>query len=133
MKKYILVIDDSPTICTIIEHSLCQAGYGVISFHDGEQAIAWQGACREAPPDLVLLDLCLPARDGFAVLRDLRALPNCRQTPIGIISRRDGLLDKLKAKLLGATLFLPKPFTLEELVETVHAYLGSATPAEALR
>lgn len=123
-----MVIDDSITVCKIFEVCLHRAGYEVKCCPDGVLAIQWLKA-RGAPiPDLIFVDLGLPNLDGYGVIRCLRSHPVLSQTPFVIISRRDGLMDKLKGKLVGATDYLTKPIETTELLSLVQGYLGAVVP-----
>ena len=124
MGNHVLVIDDSPTVCKIIELCLRRAGYEVKSFSSGELAIQWLRSPQARIPNLMLVDLCLPRMDGYSVIRSLRAQSVFRQIPFVIISRQDGLIDKLKGKLVGAAAYLTKPLITEDLLSVVKTYLG---------
>ena len=127
MSHLVLVIDDSPTVCKVIEVCLGRAGYEVHSCPDGLLALKFlQSVARS--PDLVLVDLCLPKMDGYSLIRYLRVQPNFRQTPFVIISRRDGFIDKLKGRLVGASAYLVKPLKTDHLLSVVQTYLGVAVP-----
>lgn len=121
----ILVIDDSPTICHIIELTLHRAGYTVICRHDGTTALRWL-LSTEVIPDLVFIDIGIPHWDGYIVLQYFRTLPALCNTIFAIISRRDGLIDRLKGRLLGAVFHLVKPFDSQDLLSVVETALGTS-------
>ena len=123
MGNLVLVIDDSITISKIIAVGLHREGYKVMCCHKGETALRWLASREAHVPDLILVDLCLPAMDGYSVIQYLRTQTVFKSTPIVIISRRDGMLDKLKARLVGANGYLVKPFTMEALVSVIHNHL----------
>ena len=123
----ILCVDDDRNLCQILSEALRGEGYAVQSVFDGDQALA---ALTEAPPDIVLLDLILPRRDGFAVLEALRAMDTrvC-DTPVVLITgctptpqNRD------RAKSLGVVELLIKPVPLSELVAVVARYVAEQKP-----
>ena len=94
-------------------------------FQDGVEALRWCGTPVARIPALVLVDVDLPKLDGYDVIRHLKAKPALAQTVFVIISRRDGVLDRLKGRLAGAHAYLTKPFKTDEVVAVVQAYLGS--------
>ena len=121
MAKYIVVIDDSPTIRMIIEMALCRAGYQVMSFHDGFEVLKWFAQQGARVPDLLVVDVELPKVDGYEVIQRLRANPKLANTQCIILSQRDGVLDKVKGRLVGARAYITKPFNIQELLATVDA------------
>ena len=129
MGNLILIIDDSITVCKIIETCLHREGYEVCGFSDGEAAMRWLASREACIPDLVFVDLGLPQMDGYSVIRLLRAQPSFRQIPIVIISRRDGLIDKLKGRLVGASDYVVKPFKVDHLISIVQSHLGVSAKA----
>lgn len=117
--KYIVVIDDSPTIRKIIEMALCRVGYQVMSFHDGFEVLKWFAQQGARVPDLLVVDVELPKVDGYEVIQRLRANPKLAHTQCIILSQRDGVLDKVKGRLVGARAYITKPFSIQELLATV--------------
>jgi len=79
-------------------------------------------------PGLIFVDIGLPKMDGYSVIRHFRAESAFDQTFFVIISRRDGKLDKLKGRLVGAHAYLTKPFKTAELLSVVQSYLGTPPP-----
>lgn len=123
----ILAVDDSLTIRKIVETTLRREGYVIATFSDGIAAFRWLAEVRCSPPKLILLDIEMPKMDGYAVARALKAKPAFASTTIIMMSRRDGVIDRLKGRLVGAKNYLAKPFTTEELMRTVRQYLGCET------
>lgn len=123
MGHLVLVIDDSLTVCKVIEVCLCQAGYEVHSCPDGPLALQWLRSVGRIP-DLIFVDLLLPKMDGYSLIQHLRAQPNFRQIPFVIITRYDGFIDKLKGMLVGASAYVVKPLKTADLVSIVQTYLG---------
>jgi twitching motility two-component system response regulator PilG len=121
-----MVIDDSVTVRKVIEVCLRRAGYAVVSFPDGITALRWLCSPGVRLPDLVFLDIGLPAMDGYAVAQYLRVRPQYRQMVIVMISGRRGVLDRLKARLAGATAYLSKPCTTQSILAIAHAHPGTA-------
>ena len=123
----ILCVDDDRNLCRILSEALGGEGYAVRSVFDGEQALA---ELAEEPPDIVLLDLILPRRDGFAVLEALRAMdaPIC-DTPVVLITGcSPSPQDRDRARSLSALEFLTKPVPLSELLAVVARYAGEQKP-----
>jgi DNA-binding response OmpR family regulator len=120
-----MIIDDSPTVRKIIEVCLHRAGYAVKSFPDGIEMVRWLETAQARIPDLVFVDLCLPRVDGYDIIQKLKGRPAFAHTVFVMISQRDGILDRLKARLAGARDYLVKPLKTAELVAVVQAYLGA--------
>jgi DNA-binding response OmpR family regulator len=125
MSVFVMVIDDSPTVCKILETCLHRAGYEVKSFPDGVEALRWLNTSEVRLPDLIFIDLGLPKLDGYAVIRLLKAKPALEHTTLVILSRRDGILDRLKGRLSGAHAYLTKPFKTQQILAVVQAHLGT--------
>jgi len=122
--KLVLAIDDSLTVRKIIETCLRREGLGVISFADGVEALRWLNGPEGRSPDLVLLDVNMPKMDGFEVARHLKARLHRRGTVIVMLTRRDGVIDRLKGRLAGAVDHLSKPFQVQQLLQVVAYHLG---------
>jgi DNA-binding response OmpR family regulator len=123
--KTILVVDDEPRIATLVRDVLEHAGFAVVVAADGDAALR---AVDLRSPDLVVLDLGLPGRDGIDVIRELR---RASAIPIVVLSARDDEVDKLLGLELGADDYVTKPFSPRELVARVRAVLRR-TDAAAL-
>jgi DNA-binding response OmpR family regulator len=125
--KTVLVVDDEPRIVQLARDYLENAGFAVLTAGDGDSAVH---AFRTRRPDLVVLDLGLPERDGLDVTRTIRAES---PTPIVMLTARDDELDKLLGLELGADDYITKPFSPRELVARVRAVLRrtEGTPATA--
>jgi DNA-binding response OmpR family regulator len=124
--RTILVVDDEPRIVDLARDYLEHAGFRVIAANDGTSALE---SARRDRPDLVVLDLGLPGRDGLDVTKALRAEGSI---PIVMVTARDDELDKLLGLELGADDYLTKPFSPRELVARVKAVLRRTDrPVEA--
>jgi DNA-binding response OmpR family regulator len=119
----VLVVDDAPDIVRLTRDFLEHAGFGVVTARDGIEAIA---VARRERPDLIVLDLGLPGRDGLDVTRDLRRDSN---VPIVMLTARTEESDKIVGLELGADDYLTKPFSGKELVARVRAVLRRAQVA----
>ncbi len=130
MPKRILVVDDDQEIVRLLRAYLEQNGYQVLVAHDGERALQM---LRRERPDLVVLDLLLPGRDGWEVTRIARSDPNLATTPIIMLTARIEAQDKIVGLELGADDYVTKPFNPREIVARVRAVLrrsqeGPAAP-----
>jgi two-component system alkaline phosphatase synthesis response regulator PhoP len=123
--KQILVVDDEPRIAEICRDYLKRAGFDVITAANGDDALA---LARSRQPDLIVLDLTLPGRDGLDVTRALRQRSN---VPIIMLTARIEESDKLVGLELGADDYLTKPFSPRELVARVRAVLRRGDSAAA--
>jgi DNA-binding response OmpR family regulator len=122
----ILVIEDERTLAGFIEHSLRAEGYAVGVRHDGPSG---EAAALTGDYGLALLDLSLPGRDGLDVLAGLRArLP---ELPVIVLTARTAVSEKVRALDQGATDYITKPFSLEELLARVRAHLRSPHQPQA--
>ena len=119
-----MLIDDSATVRKIVETCLGREGFEVKSFPDGVEAMRWLTAPYSRVPNLVLLDIGLPKVDGYEVARRLKTKPQFTHTVIIMISRRNGVIDRLKGRLAGAKDYMTKPFKAQEMTTVVESYLG---------
>ncbi|MGI6603866.1 MAG: winged helix-turn-helix domain-containing protein [bacterium] len=117
MAEKILVVDDEATIVEFVRINLEKAGFRVVSAGDGDEALALAASER---PDLIVLDIMLPGRDGFEVCRELRRTTS---VPIIMLTARDEDIDKILGLELGADDYLTKPFNPRELVARIKAIL----------
>jgi DNA-binding response OmpR family regulator len=130
--KTILVVEDEMKIARLVRDYLQHAGFEVIVASNGESALA---SARGAKPDLVVLDLRLPGRDGLDVTRELRRTSN---VPIVMLTARGEESDRIVGLEMGADDYMVKPFSPKELVARVRAVLrrtegARATGPEVLR
>jgi two-component system alkaline phosphatase synthesis response regulator PhoP len=119
--KRVLVVDDEPNIVALLRLYLEKEGFGVIAARDGDEALALH---LRHDPDLVILDLMLPKRDGFDVCRELRRRG---ETPILMLTARSDDVDSIVGLELGADDYVTKPFNPRILVARVKAILRRAT------
>ncbi|MBW2715966.1 MAG: response regulator [Deltaproteobacteria bacterium] len=126
----ILCVDDDRNLCQILSEALGGEGYAVRSVFDGEQALA---ELAKDPPDIVLLDLILPRKDGFAVLDALRAMdaPVCDLPVVLITGCSPTPQNRERAKSLGVAEFLTKPVPLSDLLAIVARYAGEQKPEDS--
>lgn len=123
-RKRIMAIDDSRTICLIIEGTLTREGYEVHTFLSGVEALRALSQRQVAKPDLVLLDIGMPEMDGYTVARLFQQKPELKSVKIVMISGHNGIIDKVRGRLAGAQEYIPKPFKSGELVAVVRRVLA---------
>ncbi len=128
-QKFIMVIDDSLTVRKILETCLHREGFLVKSFPDGIEAMRWLTRPDARTPDLIWLDIGLPRMDGYEVARRIKSKPQFSNTIVVMLSRRDGVIDRLKGRLAGAKEFFSKPFKTQDIVSVTQSYVGLA-PSE---
>lgn len=119
-RTVIACIDDSPLICQALEKVVTEAGYHFVSEMDGLRAIAF---LLSRKPDLIFLDLVMPNTNGYEICSQLRKLSYFKTTPIVILTGNDGILDRVRAKMVGSTDFISKPVQPDIVLQTIHKYL----------
>jgi DNA-binding response OmpR family regulator len=121
MAKRILIVDDEPNIVVSLEYLMRREGFETAVAGDGETAVA---AVKALPPDLLILDVMLPAMNGFEVCRRLRADPGLAGLKILMLTAkgRDG--EVAKGLGLGADAYVTKPFSTKDLVLQIRQLLG---------
>ncbi len=117
-KKRILVVEDDPSISLGLRINLEGEGYEVFTADDGDKGLE---LARGKNPDLLILDVMLPGRNGFEILDTLRR--EGRRMPIIVLSAKSGEIDKVTGLELGAEDYVAKPFSLAELLARVRAAL----------
>ncbi|MBA4538292.1 response regulator transcription factor [Bacillus aquiflavi] len=117
MDKKILVVDDEKPIADILQFNLKKEGYDVHCAYDGNEALKM---VEELRPDLILLDIMLPQRDGMEVCREVRKK---HEMPIIMLTAKDSEIDKVLGLELGADDYVTKPFSTRELIARVKANL----------
>lgn len=120
MPQRILVVDDDKSILKVLRGYLEQAGYQVLVAYDGEAALH---TLRRERPDLMVLDVMMPGRDGWDVTRTVRADASLAATPIIMLTARIEDTDKIVGLELGADDYITKPFNAREVVARVNALL----------
>ena len=122
MGKTILIVEDEKNIVDILSYNLNKEGYTTLEAYDGDAGLQ---LALEQDPDLILLDLMLPRKNGFDVCRDLRA--QGRTTPIIMLTAREEETDKVLGLELGADDYITKPFSMRELLARVKANIRRST------
>jgi len=125
-KRKILIVEDERKIAELLRDYLVQDGFAVTSLNRGDEADA---EVRAHPPDLILLDIMLPGKDGIAVCREIRAFSS---VPILMVTARVEEIDRLLGLELGADDYICKPFSPREVVARVKAVLRRVNPETAV-
>ena len=118
--KTVLVVDDDHAIVKFVTLILENEGYRVVTARDGDEALQ---KVREARPDLVLLDIIMPRRNGYQVCRAIKEDAQLRSLPVLFLSVKSQPSDRFWAKRVGADGFLAKPFDPADLVREIHVLL----------
>jgi len=116
MAKVILAVDDSASMRKMVHFTLSGAGYDVVQAVDGVDALEY---ARGHAVDIVLTDVNMPRMDGIALVKELRALPTYRFTPMLVLTTESSQEKKLEGKQAGATGWIVKPFNPEQLLATI--------------
>jgi len=122
MPQTILVVEDEPNIVESLSFLMKKAGFIVRVARDGNAAMR---TIESEAPDLVLLDIMMPRRDGYEVCRTIRANPDWDHVRIIMLSAKGRDLDRRKGLELGADDYITKPFSTREIVERVQEILGT--------
>lgn len=127
-RPLILIVEDDPSNSDVIASTLTEFGeYRVVTEPDGEAVV---DRVEELKPDLLLLDLLLPRRTGLEILRDLRADPRFADLPIVAITADVRPTTWDQARALGCTGFIAKPFSIDQLLESVAQALTVQPPKD---
>jgi len=118
----VLVVEDEPNIVLSLEYVIKEAGYEVRVARDGEEALK---AVEEAAPDLILLDVMIPKRDGYDVCQTIRANPAWNDVNIIMLTARGREVEREKGLALGADAYITKPFSTREPTDRLKRVLGA--------
>lgn len=118
MGQRVLLIEDEPNIIEAISYILSKDGWTVHTHSDGETAM---DKVMQSVPDLIILDVMLPGRSGYDILRDLKAQDATADVPVMMLTARGQAKDRELAIGLGATRFMTKPFSNADVLESVRA------------
>jgi two-component system, OmpR family, response regulator len=117
----VLIAEDEPSILESLDFILRRAGYSIATVTDGDAALA---AVRRESPRLLVLDVMLPKRSGFEVLKQIRADALTRGLPVLILTAKGQAQDRRTAEELGASSFVTKPYANADVVDTVRRLLA---------
>jgi twitching motility two-component system response regulator PilG len=121
----VMVIDDSNTIRRSAEIFLKQSGCTVVLAEDGFDALA---KVADTQPDVVFCDILMPRLDGYQTCAMIKKSPRFKDTPVVMLSSKDGLFDRARGRMVGSDQYLTKPFTKDSLIKTVSEYARKPTP-----
>ncbi len=120
----IACVDDSPLVCKILEEIITSNGLRFVKIQDAVQALP---TLIQDQPDLIFLDLIMPVASGYEICTQLRRISAFANTPVIILTGSDGLLDRVRAKVVGSTDFLTKPVVAERVMGIIRKYLPIQT------
>lgn len=116
MIRNILIVEDSQVDRTRLEKMLTDAGYQVVAAQDGQAGL---DAVKRSRPDVILMDVNMPVMDGFAATRALRNNPETKDIPVVLVTSKDQKADKAWGKMLGASGYITKPYTDDDILSLV--------------
>lgn len=116
----VMVIDDSQTIRRTAETLLAREGYQVFTAQDGFEALS---KIADHQPDIIFVDIMMPRLDGYQACALIKGNPRFAQTPVIMLSSKDGLFDRARGRIVGSDEYLTKPFTRDELLSAVRAHI----------
>lgn len=122
MTTRVLIAEDDEHIVELLTFVLERERYAVATATDGEAALAH---LRSAPPDLMILDVMLPRMNGFEVLKSVRADPQLRDLPVIVLTAKGQVQDRRTAEALGIAAYMTKPFSNQDVVDSVRRVAGS--------
>ena len=116
----VMVIDDSKTIRRTAESLLKKQGYDVLTAVDGYEALA---KIAEHKPDIIFVDVLMPRLDGYQTCALIKQNEKYRDTPVIMLSSKDGIFDKAKGRIVGSNQYLTKPFTRDDLLDAINIHV----------
>jgi twitching motility two-component system response regulator PilG len=116
----VMVIDDSSTIRKTTEAMLKRAGYEVLTAGDGFEAMSLIADHR---PDIIFVDIMMPRLDGYQTCTLIKNNRYFRNTPVVMLSSKDGLFDRARGRIAGSDEHVNKPFTQEELIDVINKHV----------
>jgi two-component system, OmpR family, response regulator len=119
----VLIAEDEPSILESLDFILRRAGWSIASVTDGDAVLT---ALRRDRPRVLVLDIMLPRRSGFDVLKQVRADDALRTTPVLILTAKGQAKDRRTAEELGADGFITKPYANAEVIDEVRRLIGAA-------
>lgn len=119
MSKTIMIVDDSPTEMKLMMSALSNKGYNIVTAVDGEEALSKVGTIR---PDLILLDVVMPKKNGYQVCRSIKTAPATKDIRVLLVTSKDQETDRFWGMKQGADGYLTKPYKPEDLVAAVSRY-----------
>ena len=124
----VMVIDDSKTIRRTAETLLKREGYVVVTATDGYESLS---KIADERPDIIFIDIMMPRLDGYQTCALIKNNREFRNTPVIMLSSKDGLFDKARGRIVGSEQYLTKPFTKDDLLGAIRRYVGEASAGNA--
>lgn len=121
MNKKVLLIEDEPNIIEAVSFILSRDGWEVKTHSNGHDAI---DAVRNRTPDLIILDVMLPGKSGFDILKEIRSDQQFAQTPVLMLTARGQVKDREMAEKAGASRYMTKPFSNAEVLDAVRSMVA---------
>lgn len=118
--KTILLVDDSPTEMKVMQSALQGKGFNLVTANDGEEALA---KVIQQRPDMVLLDVVLPKKNGFQVCRQLKTAPETKNTKVILVTSKSQDSDRFWGLKQGADEYLTKPLNADQLLAVIQRHL----------
>ncbi len=123
----IACIDDSPQVCQMLGQIVTNNGFRFMQIQDAVQALP---ILIEQKPDLIFLDLVMPVASGYEICSQLRRISLFADTPVIILTGSDGLLDRVRAKVVGSTDFITKPVVADKVMGAIRKHLQVTSPTQ---
>ncbi|MDJ0510446.1 MAG: response regulator [Crocosphaera sp.] len=127
-KTLIACVDDSAGVCRALERIINTQGFSFVGIQEPLKAIP---SFLKNKPDLIFLDLVMPITNGYELCTQLRKTPSLKDVPVVILTGKDGLVDRMRAKMVGANDFLSKPVKVPELLKVLNKHLTQSTHKES--
>ncbi len=118
----VMVIDDSKTIRRTAESLLKREGADVVTAVDGFEALA---KIADQKPQIIFVDIMMPRLDGYQTCALIKNNQLFKNTPVIMLSSKDGLFDKARGRIVGSEQYVTKPFTRDELLDAIHKHVNS--------
>ena len=123
-KLKVMIVDDSKTIRKTAETLLTKAGYQVFTASDGFSALA---EIVDHQPDIIFMDIVMPRLDGYQTCALIKNNEKFSNTPVIMLSSKDGLFDRARGRIVGSDKYLTKPFAKEELLGAIQEYAAGCS------
>ena len=124
----IACVDDSPGVCRALEKIIKREGLSFVGIQEPLKALP---SFLKNKPDLIFLDLVMPITNGYELCTQLRKTPSLKNVPVIILTGKDGLVDRMRAKMVGANDFVSKPVKIKELIKVLNKHLTQSTQEES--